>query len=486
MSSVEEYDLIVVGGGSGLEVASAAAERGLSVAVVEKGPLGGTCLNRGCIPSKMLIHRADLAADIQESEKFGIDASIDDIHFGDMTREVNDEVSGDAESIKKGVRNSPQHTLYEAEGRFVDDTVLEVGGEARSSAGASGSTDAERSVRGEEITADRIVIAAGTRPVVPPVDGLDDVDYMTSKEALELEEQPDHLIVIGGGYIAAELAHFYGALGTDITIIEMADTLVGNEDEDVRELFTELFSERYDVNLGYRATQVSEDGGTVTVEAESEDGGTLEVTGDELLVAAGRRPNTDILGIEDTSIETDDRGFVETNEYLETTVDGVYALGDIAGNWMFKHSANLEAEYVVQNLFGDAPRPVDDSAMPHAIFSRPQIAGVGKTEQELRDEEVNYLVGRYDYDRTGMGMALKEEDGFVKALVHHDTGEILGCHVIGPHASILVHEVLVAMRHGSGTVRDITDTVHIHPALNEVVERVFTALEHPEHVDHDH
>ncbi|MDY6769264.1 MAG: dihydrolipoamide dehydrogenase, partial [Candidatus Nanohaloarchaea archaeon] len=166
-------------------------------------------------------------------------------------------------------------------------------------------------------------------------------------------------------------------------------------------------------------------------------------------------------------------------------VDGVYALGDIAGNWMFKHSANLEAEYVFRNMFGEERHEVDDAAMPHAIFSSPQVAGVGRTEQELRDDGVEYLVGRYEYADTGMGAALKE-DGFCKVLADHDTGEILGCHVLGPHASTLIHEVLVAMRSGSGTVHDVRDTIHIHPALSEVVGRAFSALQHPEHLDHGH
>ncbi|MDY6768779.1 MAG: dihydrolipoyl dehydrogenase [Candidatus Nanohaloarchaea archaeon] len=465
MIPLQEFDLIVVGAGSGLDVASAAVRQRMDVAVVEEGPMGGTCLNRGCIPSKMLVHRADLAEQVQRSEEFGIDASIDDIHFSDMVAEVNREVSEDAASIRRGIRNSEQHTLYQEEGRFVDAKTLAVGD--------------------EKITADRIVIAAGTRPMIPPIDGLDEVDYLTSTEALELEEQPSHLVIIGGGYIAAELAHFYGALGTEITIIEMTGTLVGNEDEEIRTAFTDIFSEKYDVHLGYAASQVSEADGEITVTAESEDGDEISVTGDELLVAAGRRPNTDTLAVDEAGIETDDRGFVQTDDYLRTTVDGIYALGDIAGNWMFKHAANYEAEVVFRNMFGEDDVTVDYTAMPHAIFSSPQIAGVGKTEQELRDEEVDYLVGRYEYADTGMGAAVKEEDGFAKALVDHGGGEILGFHVIGPHASILIHEVLVAMRSG-GTVHDIRDTIHIHPALSEVVARTFGALQHPEHLDHDH
>ncbi len=454
---MEEFDVIVVGAGSGLDVASACAHRGMDVAVVEDGPMGGTCLNRGCIPSKMLIHHADIADTIRDADRFHIDASLDGADWQAIVDEVNSEVQEDAASIERGIRNSEHHTLYKTEGRFVNEKVLEVGD--------------------ERITADTIVLAAGTRPMVPPIDGLDDVDYMTSKEALAREDQPDHLVIIGGGYIAAELAHFYGALGTDITVIEMSDTMLGHEDRDISETFTDLFADRHDVLLGHQASEVVQDGNTITVTAESADGETMEVAGDALLVAAGRVPNTDRLAVEATGVETDDRGFVETDEYLETDVDGIWALGDIAGNNLFKHAANHEAQAVFRNAFTDHRRPVDNTAMPHAVFSSPQIAGVGMTEQDLAEADRDYITGTYEYGNTGMGLALKA-DGFVKVLADPETREILGCHIIGPHASILVHEVCVAMKHGSGTLMDIQDTIHIHPALNEVVQRAFNAV-HP-------
>ncbi|MDY6789426.1 MAG: dihydrolipoyl dehydrogenase [Candidatus Nanohaloarchaea archaeon] len=449
---MEEFDCIVLGAGSGLTVASQYANRGKQVAVVEPGPMGGTCLNRGCIPSKMLIHHADVAKTIKESEKFHIDSSFEGLDFSAITSEVSETVDEDAESIERGIKKSDNHTLYKTEGKFVDNKVIEVDE--------------------EKITADQIVIAAGTRPMVPPIEGLDEVDYITSKEALRLEEQPEELVIIGGGYIATELAHFYGSLGTDISIIEMGDSLVGREDREVSEKFTEMFSEKYDVNLGLKASKVEEEQDKIKVTAEDKEGNTKEFSGDELLVAAGRVPNTDNLKLEEnTDIETDERGFVETDRTLETGVEGVYALGDIAGNWAFKHSANLEAEYVVRNALFDQEKEPDYTAMPHAIFSDPEVSGVGKTEQELEEEGAEYSVGKYPYKKTGRGMALKEE-GFVKVLADPD-GNILGCHIIGPHASSILHEVLVAMRHGSGKISDIKNTIHIHPALNEVVERAF-------------
>jgi dihydrolipoamide dehydrogenase len=377
--------------------------------------------------------------------------------FDAIVEEVNASVSEDAEAIENGIEQSPNHTLYKGEGRFVDEETIEVDG--------------------EKITSDTIVVAAGTRPLVPPIDGLEDVEYMTSKDALELEDQPDELVVIGGGYIAVELAHFYAALGTTVKIIEMADSLVAREDRDVAETFTELAQDRdrWDINLGLKATQVEEADGTITVHAEDKDGNEQTFSGDELLVAAGRVPNTDSLEVDNAGIETDDRGFIEMDDHLRTSVDGIYALGDIAGNWMFKHAANHEARTVLRNVLGldDA---VDDTAMPHAIFSAPQVAGVGKTEQQLEEDGADYVVGTYEYGKTGMGLALKEDDGFVKVLADNETGEILGCHIIGPEASTLIHEVLVAMRAGDGTVDDIQDTIHIHPALNEVVQRAFNGV----------
>ncbi len=449
---MREFDAIVIGAGSGLDIASGYAHHGMDVAVVEPGPLGGTCLNRGCIPSKMLIHHADILETIEESEKFHVEASVDSVDYEAIVEEVNSAVSEDAESIEKAVRESENHTLYKTEAEFVDDKVVEVDG--------------------EKITADTVFIAAGTRPLIPPVDGLEDVDYLTSRGALKLKDCPDELVVIGGGYIAVELAHFFGQMGADITIIEMGDTLVGHEDREVSEKFTELASERYDVNFGMRASRVEEAGDKIRVVAEDEEGNNHSFAGDELLVAAGRVPNTDNLGLENTGIETGERGFVETDGYLETSVDGVYAIGDIAGNYMFKHSANLEAEHAFRNAVSEERKEVDYKAMPHAIFSSPQIAGVGKTEQQLEEEGKDYSVGRYDYSDTGMGLAMKEEDGFVKVLVD-GTGDILGCHMIGPEASSIIHEVLVAMKAGSGKAGDVADTVHIHPALSEVVQRAF-------------
>lgn len=449
---MDEFDLIVVGGGSGTKVADVAADQGLDVAVVEPGPFGGACLTRGCIPSKALLHRADVAECIQSSESLNISAEITDIDLGSMTNEINATVTEMAEEQESRLRESDSYTVYKTEGTFIDDRTLQV--------------------NDEQIRGEKVIVAAGLRSLIPPIDGIDAIDYLTSTEALRLDERPDHLLVIGGGYIAAEMSHLYGSLGVEITIISRSDALIDNQDDDISETFTSIFEGKYDVYTGYEATTVSQADGTIAVQAESADGNEIEVTGDELLVATGREPNTDTLAVENAGIETDDQGFVKTNEYLETTAENVWALGDIAGKPLFKHAADLEARYVATNALEDETQEVDYTGLSHAVFSSPQVAHLGKTEQELEESNTDYASGRYEYADAPMGMALKAEDGFVKVLADPEDGTILGCHILGPHASMLIHEVVGVVSNG-GTTTDVTELIHVHPALNEVLRGAF-------------
>ncbi|MXR51760.1 dihydrolipoyl dehydrogenase [Halovenus sp. WSH3] len=463
---MDEYDFLVIGSGSGLDVANAAVNQGQSVAVVEKGPLGGTCLNRGCIPSKHLLYHADVLETIERAEEYHIDAEVTDVDFSRIVREVNEEVSADSDSIRRGLSSSPDHDLYDGEARFIDERTVEISG---------GEDD------GARMRAETVLIAAGTRPTIPDIEGIEDTDYLTSTEALQLESPPERLVIVGGGYIAAELGHFFGTFGSEVTIIGRRPNLLPDADEEVAEAVTERYADRYTVHTGHAATAVSQDGDEITVEAKpyeyGDDAGTVDdegvsVTGDELLVAAGRRPNSDTLNLDATGVETDDRGFIETDEYLRTTAEGVWALGDIVGEYLLKHNANHEAQTVVRNLFRDDLTPVEYSVMPWAVFASPEVAGVGATEAELREAGREYATRTYEFDQTARGDAM-HADGFLKAIIDLD-GEILGCHIIGPDASTLIQEVVVAMTAGSGTVQDIRESVHIHPALSEVVQRGFS------------
>ncbi|WP_049900274.1 dihydrolipoyl dehydrogenase family protein [Halococcus agarilyticus] len=447
-----QFDLIVFGGGTGNTVASAAAAEGLETALVEKGPLGGLCLNRGCNPSKMLIQHANVANQVRNADRFGIDATIDEIRFGEFVRAVNAELADAASSKETNKREEEHLTLFQQEARFVDDRTIEI------------------VENGETHTAEKVVIAAGSRPVVPDaIDGLADVDYLTSDDAIRLETPPDRLVVLGGGYIAAELGYFFESFGTDVALIEMEDSLVSREDDEVAAAFTEIAADRHDVHTGHRASSVAKSDGEITVTAESENGDEVAVSGDELLVALGRRPNTDGIDLDATSVETTDAGFIATDERLRTNVENVWAMGDIADNGMFKHSGDYEGEVMIDNVARESERVADFTALPHAVFTEPQIGAVGETESALDDSGREYVVGRAEFTDTAMSRALKLDHGFAKVLADPDTREILGCHVIGHEASMLIHEVTPAIRYGA-TVDDLANTlIHAHPSMSKVV-----------------
>ena len=453
---MDTFDVMVIGSGSGLEISAEAASRGLSVAVVEEGPFGGTCLNRGCIPSKMLIHCADVMETIQSAEHFGIKAKVESVDWQAIIRRVTEEVDGDAQAIEDGNRGSPNITVFKGSGRFVGKKTLEV--------------------NGDQIGAETIIIAAGTRPIVPDIPGLENVPYITSDQALRLPVQPRRLGIVGGGYIAAEMAHFFGSLGTEVTLILRRPAMLREEDEDVARRFTEVYQRKFNMLLNSRVAHADLDGSEIILDV-SANGNRQRLAVDALLMATGRVPNTDLLDVSAAGVETDERGFIKTDEYLETGVSGVWALGDIVGKYLLKHSANLEAAYAANNIFNpDHKVAVDYHAMPHAIFASPQVAGVGLTEQEARWMGVDYAVATYDYSDTAYGASIMDRDGFVKVLADPESAEILGAHIIGTDASILIQEVANAMR-VRATTAAITQSIYVHPALPEVVQRAFGSLE---------
>jgi mycothione reductase len=475
----EHFDLIVIGSGSGLDVANAAAsQNGLKVAIIEKDMMGGTCLNRGCIPSKLLIHSANVAETIKRANIFGINIDKFSVDFERVVKRVNNMTDADSEEIKKSYQNSDNPKLFSKECKFVGEKTITFVDEKTMT-----------------ISADKILIASGTRPEIPKIRGLQESGFITSDEALRLKEQPRILTFIGGGYVTCELAHFYGCLGTKINIIQLGDTLIPNEDEEISQKFTQVFSTKYNVFLGYSAESVTKkkkinddddntNGGSVTFHLTAKNdssGEKIELESDQLLVAVGRVPNSYSLDVEKTGIKLDENGFIIVDEYLQTNVKGIFALGDVVGRYQFKHNANHEAQYAYHNILNsDRNIPVDYTAMPHAIFSSPQVAGAGFTEQLLkRDNKMegrDYLKSTYPYIQTGMGKAIDDRDGFVKFLVDKENRKILGCHIIGTEASTLIHEVLVAMKAGDGTIDGIRRTIHIHPALSEVIARAAEAI----------
>jgi mycothione reductase len=460
---LQKFDLIVIGSGSGLDVANAATQNGLKVAVIEKDRMGGTCLNRGCIPSKLLIHSADVAEIIKSANLFGIEVDGLSVNFQKIVERVNGIIDHNSGQIKNAFKDIENPKLFAKECKFVGEKTILISDN-------------------EKITAEKILIASGTRPQIPKkIKGLKGSGYITSDEALRLKKQPRVITFIGGGYITCELAHFFGSLGTEINIVQLGDALIPNEDEEISKKFTKVFSKKYNVYLGYETESVSKrkrdsdndaDSTFQIIAKNSNNQKSLELDSDQLLLAVGRIPNSDILDIEKAGVKVDEKGFIITDEYLETNVKGIFALGDAVGRYQFKHNANHESQYAFNNILHPNRKvAVDYTAMPHAIFSSPQVAGVGFTEQELKKKSIDYQRSVYPYINTGMGEAIEDKDGFVKFLVDGKSRKILGCHIIGSHASILIHEVLVVMRVGDGTIDSISRTIHIHPALSEVIAR---------------
>jgi len=457
---MERFDLIVIGSGSGLEVSAAAAEQGWRVAVVEEGPFGGTCLNRGCIPSKMLVHVADVARTIAGAEQFGIRARIDGVDWPAIVERTFAEIDRDAAAIREGNRMSENITVIEGSARFIGHKQIEVG-DAR-------------------ITAETIVIAAGTRPSIPSVPGLAESGFETTDTVMRIPELPRRLVILGGGFVGAEMAHVFGSLGCDVTIVTRGPAMLRDEDRDVSRRLTEAYARRFRIVLGSEARRITRRGDARVIEVgtsgEPDADPTDSIECDAILVATGRVSNADRLAVERSDVATDDRGFVETDEYLRTTVPGIWALGDIVGRYQLKHNANLEAAHVANNLLNpDAMAAVDHHAMPAAVFGSPQIGSVGLTEQGAEEGGVAYVSATAEYDATAYGGSIEDHDGFVKVFADPESGEILGCHVIGTDASTLVQEAVNLMRFRL-PVDVIARSIYIHPALPEVMQAAFASV----------
>jgi len=454
---MKNYDVIVIGSGCGASISAEAASVGLKVALVDKGTLiGGTCLNWGCIPSKMLIYAADRAAEIEEARKLGIEAQIRSVNFRSIMERMRKSRQSSQQYIRKGIRQTDNLDFYEGEGQFVDDYTLEV--------------------NGQKLNGGRIFIASGSRPFIPPIKGLENADYLTNESVLELKERPDSLIIIGGGYIAVEYGHFFAAMGTKVTILEMASRLVLAEEPEISELLKKELNQRMEIYTDAQAQEVrvNEDKVAVTTQ-DRKTSEQREFTAEMIMVAVGRRSNADLLKMENTGVETDARGFIKVNEFLETSEKNIFAVGDANGKQMFTHMANTEAAIVMQNTFYGTKLKVDYNVVPHAVYSHPQIASVGLTEDQAT-KDYDIVVGRAKYFDVAKGEAMMEKQGFAKAIIEKDTDKILGFHIIGPYAPMLIQEVVNAMTSG-GNIEEINQSIHIHPALSELIPTTLNNLE---------
>jgi len=453
---MKHYDIIAIGTGSAMNIVSTLLESGndIKVAVIEKDDVGGICLTRGCIPSKMLLYPAELIKKIHEAKKFGIDAEVKSINFRKIMGRMRSNIRKEIEMIEHGLKSSPNIDLYQTQGEFIDDYTMKVGDEI--------------------IKGDKILLCSGSRPLVPKIDGLQEAGYITSDELLLLDDLPESIAIIGGGYIAMEYGFFLAMMGADVTVIEMLPRIIYGEEPEISELLQKEMAKIMDIKTGYKVTKV-EKGAKKKIIAEGNNE-KIEVEADEILVATGRISNADLLKPEKTGVKTDAHGWIIVNEYLETTKPNIWACGDAIGKHMFKHVANYESQIVYYNAFGNRRIKVDYHAVPHAIFTYPEVASVGMKEEEAKREH-DILVGHYLYENTAKGEAMEAKDYFVKVIVEKGSYKILGAHIIGPEASILIQEIINLMYTDNQSAIPIYRGMHIHPSLSEVVERAFYNLE---------
>ena len=465
---MKKYDVVVIGTGSANIVLDAALSKGLTCAQIEKGKFGGTCLTRGCIPTKVMATAADYIREIEELSKIGVDVAPAHMNWEVVSQRVWQKID-ESSDILAYYQAADNLDIYQGTGYFTGEKILQVA-----------MNDGRVS---EEFTADKIFIAVGARPNLPDIDGLEQAGYLTS-ETLFGEKYPKKpfksLIILGGGPIGTEFAHIFASAGTKVTLVQHNVRLLLKEDEEVSEqLVKGLRKNGINVLLNYKPRDVRvENGEKVLTLVEKTTGEITKVRAEEIMISVGIQPNTDTLHLENTSIETNSRGWIVTNEFLETSAKDIWAFGDINGEAPFRHKANYEADIVVHNLFSDH-QPHDwrwarYDIVPAVTYTFPQVAHVGLTEDQAMKAGYEIATAKHHYSSTAKGFALgfnpgDDQDGFVKIVVDKKTSVLLGIHIIGPQASILLQPFVNLMNAGETKITPLNDHI-ASPAVKELRE----------------
>lgn len=443
------YDVGIIGGGPGGYVAAIkAAQLGGNVCLIEKGEWGGTCLNRGCIPTKTLFAVANLATQIREASAFGV--QINGETTIDYTQVLNHKASV-VQQLEGGIAKLLQANKVD---------VLK-----GTAALTNRNTILVNKLDGttEELHAKNVIIATGSEPAEPPIFEIDENQVLTTTGILNLTELPESLLIVGGGISGCEFASIFNAFGCRVTVLELLPTILATEDTQVIR-HIQLFMKRKGITIHTRAklTHVKKSDKHVTAVLESGE----ELTAEKMLVSIGRRYNTDGIGLEKTGVRTEG-GKIVVDTQMQTNIPGIYSVGDVASRYLLAHVASAEGKVAAENCLGDSTE-MDYQVIPWCVFTLPEIGHAGMTEEEATAEGYEVKTGRFPYAANGKALGLRETDGFVKIVADTDSGDILGVHIVGAHASTLIHEAAVAVRLGA-TARDLAHTVHAHPTLSEML-----------------
>jgi len=459
--AVETYDIAIIGTGSGNSILD---ERyaGKRVAICEQGTFGGTCLNVGCIPTKMFVYAAEVANTVRRAARYGVDAHVDRVRWDDIVSRIFGRIDPIAISGEDYRRSSPNIDVYGRHTRF-------------------GPVQADgrhllRTDLGDEFTAEQVVIAAGSRPVIPPAIRECGVEYHTSDTIMRIAELPEHLVIVGGGFVAAEFAHIFSGLGVRITLVIRGGTLLRHCDDTICERFTRIASTKWELRTHRNVVGAHHRGSSIALELD--DGST--VVTDTVLVATGRIPNGDLLDAEQAGVDID-AGRVVVDEYQRTSARGIFALGDVSSPYELKHVANHEARVVQHNLLCDwddteSMAVTDHRYVPSAVFTDPPVATVGLTENQAVARGFDVAVAVQDYGDVAYGWAMEDTTGIAKLIAERSTGRLLGAHVMGYQASSIIQPLIQAMSFGLTAAEMARGQYWIHPALPEVVENALLNL----------
>ena len=443
---MRDFDVIIIGTGSGNTIITPEFDD-LNVAIIEKGTFGGTCLNRGCIPSKMLIYVADVITEITRSTELGITTENCSGNWQEIQERIFSRIDPIASAGEDYRQNLPNIYVFNGEASFISGNEIIVNDEI---------------IRGKQI-----VVATGATPAIPEIDGLSKIQYHTSDTIMRIAELPKRLGIIGGGYIAVELAHVFSSFGCEVTMLVRGNTLLSKEDFSIRKRFNKAFHGKVDLRFGASVSKICQDKNSIQLDFEDETLSVLEV--DELLLATGRLPDLESLNVQAANIDIKD-GYIVTDQYMRTSTENIWALGDVTNPAQLKHTANAEAKIVSHNLINKHLKRVDLDPTPHAIFSNPQVASVGYTEQEIMAAGMQYVVAVEEYGDVAYGWAMEEKTGICKVIADPKTGLLIGAHILGPQASTLIHQLIQGMKFGQTVAELASGFLYVHPALNEVVE----------------
>lgn len=452
-----EFDAIVIGAGqAGPPLAGRFTDAGQTVAVIERKLVGGTCVNYGCIPTKTLVASAHAAHIARRGSDFGIGTGDVTVDMAKVKARKDRIMLDDRSGLESWLDGMDGCTLIRGHARFEGPNTIRVGDEV--------------------LTAPKIFLNVGGRATVPPIPGLDDVDYLTNVGILDLDELPEHLVVIGGSYIALEFAQMYRRFGARVTVVERGSRLTAREDEDVSAAIKDILeAEGIDVHLDATEMRVEKhDNGSGGFDLYTRDGAD-PVSGTHLLVATGRKPNTDDLGLDAAGVTTDAHGYVETDDQLRTSVDGIWAMGDCNGKGAFTHTSYNDFEIVAANLFDDDPRRVSDRITTYALYTDPPLGRAGMSVDEVRKTGRKALVGKRPMTRVGRAVEKGETQGFMKVVVDAETEQILGAAILGVGGDEVIQDILDVMT-AKLPYTAISRTMHIHPTVGELVPTMLQDL----------